>query len=64
VPFEGHISHYTLNTAVTVRTLDDPAAAPRAPNYRVSHLDQTIRAIEAAEGRSRDRRPPPTAGIG
>ena len=50
VPFEGHISHYTLNTAVTVRILDDPAAAPLVPNYRVSHLDQTIRAIEAAGG--------------
>ena len=50
VPFEGHISHYTLNTAVTVPILDDPAAAPLVPNYRVSHLDQTIRAIEAAGG--------------
>ena len=50
VPFEGHISHYTLNTAVAVRILDDPAAAPLVPNYRVSDLEQTIRSIEAAGG--------------
>jgi predicted enzyme related to lactoylglutathione lyase len=51
VPFEGHISHYTLNTAVTVRILDDPSAAPIVPNYRVSRLDHTVRAIKAAGGR-------------
>jgi predicted enzyme related to lactoylglutathione lyase len=51
VPFEGHVSYYTLNTAVTVRILDDPSASPLVPNYQVSHVERTIRAIEAAGGR-------------
>jgi predicted enzyme related to lactoylglutathione lyase len=48
---EGHVSHYTLNTAVTVRLLDDPDSAAVRPNYAVRDVDATIRAIEASGGR-------------
>ncbi len=29
VPFDGHVSHYTVNTATTIRLLDDAAVAAR-----------------------------------
>ena len=51
VVHERKVSHYTLNTAVTVRLLEDPAVAPVVPNYRVSDVGATIRAIDQAGGR-------------
>src|SRR5439155_278247 len=51
VPFEGHISHYTVNTDLTLRILDDPSAPPVVPNYRVTDVDGAVRSIERAGGR-------------
>jgi len=51
VPFEGHVSHYTVNTELTVRILDDPAAPPVVPNYRVTDVAAAVRSIERAGGR-------------
>jgi predicted enzyme related to lactoylglutathione lyase len=48
---DGHVSHYVTNTAVTVRLWDDPDRAPLRPNYRVRHVGDAVRAIEAAGGR-------------
>jgi predicted enzyme related to lactoylglutathione lyase len=48
--FEGHVSFYTVNTAVTVRILDDRSAPPLRPNYRVTHVDQAVEAIRSAGG--------------
>ena len=28
VPFDGHVSHYTVNTTTTIRILDDPTSPP------------------------------------
>ena len=50
VEFDDHLSHYTLNTGVTVRILDDQSEPPIVPNYRVSNVIATIRAIETAGG--------------
>jgi predicted enzyme related to lactoylglutathione lyase len=46
-----HVSHYTLNTATTVRLLDDPAAPAVRPNYGVADVAATARAIEQGGGR-------------
>lgn len=46
----GHISHYTINTEVTVRILDDPSVPPVVPNYAVSDVAEAVRAIPAAGG--------------
>jgi predicted enzyme related to lactoylglutathione lyase len=54
VEFGDHISHYTLNTAVTVRLLDDPGTVPVRPNFHVRHVGESVRAIEAAGGRVGD----------
>jgi predicted enzyme related to lactoylglutathione lyase len=51
---DGHVSHYTRNTAVTVRLLDDPAAAAVRPNYHVRHVGDAVQAIESAGGRVSD----------
>ena len=48
VEFDNHISHYTVNNAVTVRLLDDPTSPPVVANYAVSEVAETIRRIEAA----------------
>ncbi|MBO0892895.1 MAG: hypothetical protein J2O39_00840 [Acidimicrobiales bacterium] len=47
---EGHVSHYTINTEITVRVLDDPSVAPVVPNYAVSDVAQAVRSIPAAGG--------------
>ncbi|MCU1346808.1 MAG: hypothetical protein JWL70_3074 [Acidimicrobiia bacterium] len=49
-----HVSYYTLNTEVTVRFVDDPAAAPVRPNYAVANVGAAVRAIEAAGGQVTD----------
>jgi predicted enzyme related to lactoylglutathione lyase len=46
-----HVSHYILNTSVTVRLVDDPTAAPLRPNYAVSDVGAAVQAIEQAGGR-------------
>jgi predicted enzyme related to lactoylglutathione lyase len=51
VVFADHVSHYTVNTDVTVRLLDDPAAPPVVPNYGVTDVAAAVRSIEAAGGR-------------
>jgi uncharacterized protein len=48
---DAHVSYYTLNTAVTVRLIDDPASAPFRPNYAVDDVAAAARAIEAGGGR-------------
>lgn len=48
--FEGHVSFYTVNTAVTVRILDDPSAPPLRPNYRITQVDEAVEAIRSAGG--------------
>ena len=45
-----HVSHYTLNTAVTVRLIGDPTAVPVRPNYVVSDVEVAVAAIAAAGG--------------
>ena len=47
----GYVSHYTLNTEVTVRLLEDPAVPPVVPNYAVTDVAAAVRSIEAAGGR-------------
>jgi predicted enzyme related to lactoylglutathione lyase len=51
VVFSDHVSHYTVNTEVTVRLLDDPAVPPVVPNYGVTDVAAAVRSIEAAGGR-------------
>jgi predicted enzyme related to lactoylglutathione lyase len=46
----GYVSHYTLNTAVTVRLLEDPGAVPVRPNYIVDDVAEAIRAITSLGG--------------
>ena len=38
VPFDGHVSHYTINTTTTIRILDDPTSPPVVPNYTVADV--------------------------
>jgi predicted enzyme related to lactoylglutathione lyase len=49
--FDGHVSWYTLNTATTVRLLDDPGVPPVVPNYAVDDVAAAVRAVEDAGGR-------------
>jgi predicted enzyme related to lactoylglutathione lyase len=51
---DEHVSHYVLNSGVTVRLLDDPAAAPVRPNYSVRDVAVAVEAIEANGGRVTD----------
>ena len=51
---DDHVSHYILNTSVTVRLVDDPAAAPVRPNYVVDDVNVALDAIEANGGRVTD----------
>jgi uncharacterized protein len=46
----GHISHYTINTEVTVRILEDRSVPPVVPNYSVSDVAEAVRSIPAAGG--------------
>jgi predicted enzyme related to lactoylglutathione lyase len=50
VVFEDHISHYTLNTAITVRLLDDRDPPPVVPSYQVVDVPGTAAAIAEAGG--------------
>jgi predicted enzyme related to lactoylglutathione lyase len=50
VPFDEHMSHYTVNTRMTVRILDDPNSPPVVPIYAVRDAAATIRAVEGAGG--------------
>lgn len=47
---EGHISHYTINTEVTVRILEDPSSPPVVPNFSVSDVGEAVRSIPSAGG--------------
>ncbi|MHB8467900.1 MAG: VOC family protein, partial [Acidimicrobiales bacterium] len=49
-PFGDHVSHYTINTEVTVRLLDDPSAPPVTPNYRMTDVAGAVAAIERRGG--------------
>ena len=51
VLFDEHVSHYTINTAMTIRLLDDPDAPPMVPNYAVADVPAAIAAVDAAGGR-------------
>lgn len=62
VPFENHISHYTVNNEVTVRLLDDPTSPPVVANYEVSEVAETIRRIESAGGTVIASEPQPDGG--
>jgi predicted enzyme related to lactoylglutathione lyase len=62
VVFDDHVSHYTTNTEVTVRLLDDPAAPPVVPNYGVADVAGAIRSIDAAGGRVTAAEPAPDGG--
>jgi uncharacterized protein len=48
---DAPVSYYTLNTAVTVRLIDDPDSALFRPNYVVDDVAAAARAIEAGGGR-------------
>ena len=62
VEFDNHISHYTVNSAVTVRLLDDPTSPPVVANYGVSEVAEAIRRIEAAGGTVTDSEAAPDGG--
>ena len=62
VPFDGHVSHYTVNTATTIRILDDVESPPVVPNYAVSDVARTVRAVTDAGGRVTDAEPAPDGG--
>jgi predicted enzyme related to lactoylglutathione lyase len=59
---DDHVSHYILNSGVTVRLIDDPAAAPVRPNYAVRDVAAAVRAIEANGGRVTDSEVGPDGG--
>jgi predicted enzyme related to lactoylglutathione lyase len=59
---DGHVSWYTLNTATTVRLLDDPGVPPVVPNYAVADVAAAVRAIEDAGGRVAAAEPAPDGG--
>jgi hypothetical protein len=59
---DAHVSYYVLNTAVTVRLLDDPDAAPIRPNYAVRDVAAAVSAIEAAGGRVTEAQTAPDGG--
>ena len=54
VEFDGHVSHYTVNTATTVRLLDDPDSPPVVPNYAITDVQALVREVEEAGGRVSD----------
>jgi predicted enzyme related to lactoylglutathione lyase len=62
VPFENHVSHYTTNTATTIRILDDPASPAVVPNYAVAHVEHAISAVRARGGRIIAAEPAPDGG--
>jgi predicted enzyme related to lactoylglutathione lyase len=59
---DGHVSWYTLNTATTVRLLDDPDVPPVVPNYAVADVAAAVRAVEAVGGRVAVAEPDPDGG--
>lgn len=62
VVFDDHVSYYTINTAVTVRLLDDPTVPPVVPNYGVADVARAIRSIDDAGGRVTAAEPDPDGG--
>lgn len=62
VLFDEHVSHYTINTAMTVRLLDDPDAPPMVPNYAVADVPAAMAAVDAAGGRVTEAEPAPDGG--
>ena len=62
VVFDDHVSHYTTNTEITVRLLDDPAAPAVVPNYGVADVAGAVRSIGAAGGRVTAAEPAPDGG--
>jgi predicted enzyme related to lactoylglutathione lyase len=62
VPFDDHVSHYTVNTRTTVRILDDPASPPVVPNYAVRDAAAAVSAITAAGGVVSDADAQPDGG--
>jgi predicted enzyme related to lactoylglutathione lyase len=62
VPFDDHVSHYTVNTQLTVRLLDDPASPPVVPNYSVRDAGAAVSAISDAGGVVTDADAQPDGG--
>jgi predicted enzyme related to lactoylglutathione lyase len=62
VEMADHVSHYTINTATTVRLLDDPAVPPVVPNYAVADVAGLVRAVEEVGGRVSDSDVAPDGG--
>jgi predicted enzyme related to lactoylglutathione lyase len=62
VPMGGHVSHYTVNTATTIRILDDPESPAVVPNYAVADVARTVRAVTDAGGLVTEAEPAPDGG--
>jgi predicted enzyme related to lactoylglutathione lyase len=62
VVFDDHVSHYTTNTDVTVRLLDDANAPAVVPNYGVADVAGVVRSIGAAGGQVTQAEPDPDGG--
>ena len=62
VPFDGHVSHYTVNTITTIRILDDPASPPVVPNYAVADVRRVMDAVDGRGGRISEADPAPDGG--
>jgi predicted enzyme related to lactoylglutathione lyase len=62
VPFGGHVSHYTVNTTMTIRILDDPASPPVVPNYAVADVARVMSAVDGGGGRITEAEPAPDGG--
>jgi predicted enzyme related to lactoylglutathione lyase len=59
---EGHVSHYSLNTAPTVRLLSDPGVPAVVPNYGVADVGEAVRTVEARGGRVTESGAEPDGG--
>jgi predicted enzyme related to lactoylglutathione lyase len=62
LPMEGHVSHYTTNTATTIRILDDAGAPPVVPNYAVEDVAAVMRAVAEHGGAITESDPAPDGG--
>ena len=62
VPFDGHVSHYTVNTTTTIRILDDPASPPVVPNYAVADVARAVSAVGGSGGEITEAEPAPDGG--
>ena len=62
VPWDGHVSHYTINTTTTIRILDDPESPAVVPNYAVADVARAISAVGGGGGRITESEPAPDGG--